>query len=124
MCDAILALNAGFSSIKFGVYDVGKANRPVVAARGTLEMGASPPRCDINLKIALYKPRQWDMNQHISALLSIFVVTPPKTRSASELRPKTPVTMSSACSRRACSSRLEQASPVVLGICKYCAFAP
>ncbi|GAA4134882.1 acetate/propionate family kinase [Aminobacter aganoensis] len=47
MCDAILVLNAGSSSIKFGVYDVGKANRPVVAARGTLEMGASP-RLEVN----------------------------------------------------------------------------
>lgn len=41
MRDAILALNAGSSSIKFGLYDiVGGGLTPV--ARGTIEIGRSP----------------------------------------------------------------------------------
>jgi acetate kinase len=36
--DAVLALNAGSSSIKFGIYDTGEAE-PTTAARGMLELG-------------------------------------------------------------------------------------
>jgi acetate kinase len=42
MAGLILALNAGSSSIKFGVYDVDARGAPLTAARGTLEMGKSP----------------------------------------------------------------------------------
>lgn len=41
MDDAILALNIGSSSVKFGVYDIGDAGEPLTAARGTLEIGKS-----------------------------------------------------------------------------------
>lgn len=41
MNKTILALNAGSSSVKFGVYDIGPAGEPVMAARGSLEF--SPP---------------------------------------------------------------------------------
>ena len=42
MSDAILALNAGSSSVKFGVYDVEPTTgEPSAAARGTLNVGAS-----------------------------------------------------------------------------------
>lgn len=41
MQDTILALNAGSSSIKFGVYDAGGADL-TAAARGTLDIGKSP----------------------------------------------------------------------------------
>ncbi|MBZ9848292.1 acetate/propionate family kinase [Mesorhizobium sp. CA14] len=42
MNQAILALNAGSSSLKFGVYDIGRAGEPRPAARGSLEMDSSP----------------------------------------------------------------------------------
>ena len=42
MQNAILALNAGSSSIKFGVYDVGDDGDLTTAARGTLDIGKSP----------------------------------------------------------------------------------
>ena len=42
MGDAVLALNAGSSSIKFGVYDIDEAGQPVTLARGSLETGKSP----------------------------------------------------------------------------------
>jgi acetate kinase len=41
MQDAILALNAGSSSIKFGIYDIGGGDLTTVA-RGTLDIGKSP----------------------------------------------------------------------------------
>jgi acetate kinase len=42
MGDAVLILNAGSSSIKFGVFDIGETGEPVTAARGTLETGETP----------------------------------------------------------------------------------
>lgn len=42
MGDTVLALNAGSSSIKFGVYDIDETGQPVTLARGSLETGKSP----------------------------------------------------------------------------------
>ena len=42
MGDTVLALNAGSSSIKFGVYDIDEAGQPVTLARGSLETSKSP----------------------------------------------------------------------------------
>lgn len=42
MRDAILSLNTGSSSIKFGVYDVGEAGEPATAARGAIRTDRTP----------------------------------------------------------------------------------
>ncbi len=60
MPDAVLSLNAGSSSIKFGLFETGRGGDPILLSRGLLDEADSQLRFTANdLKGAVLAERQW-----------------------------------------------------------------
>ena len=73
MCDAVLVLNAGSSSIKFGLFDIG-ATEPRLKCKGLLDEQEKAPRLLVNDASgkALFEKRSSACGDHTDLFIDIF----------------------------------------------------